>query len=104
MIINTQTVIITLIIISAAFYVGLLAIRSFAYSIAIENHDANMALDTEEESRRLRKEREAEAAESAAYAKVEPLLPMTLNKSTSNVSNTAASEEKADAKKEKSDV
>ena len=103
MIINTPTVIITLIIIAAAFYVGLHAVRSFAYSIALENHDANVALDNEEESKRLRMEKQAEAAESAAFAKVEPLLPVTLNKSSSTVSNNGG-EEIVESKKEKVDV
>ncbi|KAL7536435.1 hypothetical protein ACHAXR_009918 [Thalassiosira sp. AJA248-18] len=78
MIIDAKTVIITFSIIGAATYFGLGAIRSFALSIAQENHDANLALDMTEEARRAKRERDADAAATAAFSKVEPLLPASV--------------------------
>ena len=81
MIIDAKTVIVTLLIIAIAFVAGLRFVRSFALSIAQENLDANMAMDQETEERRLKKERDADAAAASAFAKVEPLL--TVQKGTS---------------------
>ena len=78
MIIDAKTVIVTFVIIGTASYLGLGAIRSFALSIAEENHDANLALDMTEEARRVKRERDADAAATAAFAKVEPLLPASV--------------------------
>lgn len=78
MIIDAKTVIITLLIIGVGIYFGLSAIRSFALSIAQENHDANLAMDMTEEARRTRREREADEAATIAFAKVEPLLPASV--------------------------
>ena len=78
MIIDAKTVIFTLIVVGIAAYAGLGFIRSFALSIAQENHDANLAMDMTEEARRARRERDADAAASAAFAKVEPLLPSSV--------------------------
>jgi hypothetical protein len=78
MIIDAKTVIITLLIIGVGTYFGLSAIRSFALSIAQENHDANLAMDMTEEARRTRREREADEAATIAFAKVEPLLPASV--------------------------
>jgi hypothetical protein len=78
MIIDSKTVVITFVIVGIATYVGLGAIRSFALSIAQENHDANLALDMTEETRRAKRERDADAAATAAFAKVEPLLPASV--------------------------
>ena len=75
MIIDAKTIVITLVIVGVASYFGLQLIRSFALSIAQENHDANLAIDMTEEARRAKRERDADAAASAAFAKVEPLLP-----------------------------
>lgn len=75
MIIDAKTVVITFSIIGVAMYLGLGAIRSFALSIAQENHDANLAIDQSEEARRVKRERDADNAASIAFAKVEPLLP-----------------------------
>lgn len=78
MIIDAKTVVFTSIIIGVALYFGLGAIRSFALSIAQENHDANLAMDMTEEARRAKRERDADAAATAAFAKVEPLLPSSV--------------------------
>ena len=78
MIIDAKTILITLIIVGVASYFGLNLIRSFALSIAQENHDANLAMDMNEQSRRAKRERLADEAANAAYAKVEPLLPSSV--------------------------
>jgi hypothetical protein len=57
MIINTHTIIITLVAIAAAAYLGLRAIRAFALSIAQENHDAVLAMDAKDDKDRRRRER-----------------------------------------------
>ena len=88
MIIDAKTVIITLLIIGVGIYFGLSAIRSFALSIAQENHDANLAMDMTEEARRTRREREADEAATIAFAKVEPLLPASVLAKTSTTSTT----------------
>ena len=90
MIIDAKTVIITFVIIGVAMYLGLGAIRSFALSIAQENHDANLAADMTEEARRARREKEADDAATQAFAKVAPLLPASVaSKGTSlPVTNT----------------
>lgn len=97
MIIDAKTVIITFVIIGVAMYLGLGAIRSFALSIAQENHDANLAADMTEEARRARREKEADDAATQAFAKVAPLLPASVaSKGTSlPVTNTAATSTKA---------
>jgi hypothetical protein len=74
MIIDAKTVIITLVFILVAFFIGLRMVRAFALSIAQENHDANIALDQAEEEKRLKLERNADVAAASAFAKVEPLL------------------------------
>jgi hypothetical protein len=78
MIIDAKTILITIIIVGVASYFGLNLIRSFALSIAQENHDANLAMDMNEQSRRAKRERLADEAANAAYAKVEPLLPSSV--------------------------
>ena len=58
-----------------AFIWGIRFIRKFALQIAQENHDAVSAMDQKEEQERQKKERLADAAASAAFAKVENTLP-----------------------------
>eukprot|EP00586_Coscinodiscus_wailesii_P010169 CAMPEP_0172494048 /NCGR_PEP_ID=MMETSP1066-20121228/37136_1 /TAXON_ID=671091 /ORGANISM="Coscinodiscus wailesii, Strain CCMP2513" /LENGTH=91 /DNA_ID=CAMNT_0013264673 /DNA_START=115 /DNA_END=390 /DNA_ORIENTATION=+ len=89
MIINAQFVVIVSIIISAAFVVGLKLIRSFALSIAQENHDANVAMDNAEESLRQKRERDADAAAASAFARVEPLLPVSASSASAPESGGA---------------
>jgi hypothetical protein len=89
MIIDAKTVIITFIIIGVGIYFGLAAIRSFALSIAQENHDANLAIDMTEEARRARREREADEAATVAFAKVEPLLPASVVAKGASLGTTA---------------
>lgn len=101
MIIDAKTVLLTLTIIGVATYFGLGAIRSFALSIAQENHDANLAMDMTEEARRAKRQRDADAAATAAFAKVEPLLPASVLagniSSSSQVQIAAATELPASA-------
>ena len=102
MIIDAKTIAFTLAIVGVASYFGLQLIRSFALSIAQENHDANLATDMSVEAKvtyrlfilqlfavfadlfhfhyhkRARREQEADAAALAAFAKVEPLLPANI--------------------------
>lgn len=74
MIIDTKTVIVTLVIVAVAFSWGLKFVRQFALQIAQENHDAVAAMDQAEEQQRLKTERQADAAAAAAFAKVQPML------------------------------
>ncbi len=74
MIIDVKSVIVTLLIVAVAFVWGLKLVRQFALQIAQENHDAVTAMEQEEEQRRARKERAADAAANAAFAQVEPIL------------------------------
>lgn len=48
--------------------------RKFALQIAQENHDAVTAMDNAAENKRLKREREADEAAAAAFAKVKPML------------------------------
>ena len=88
MIIDAKTVVVTFLIIGVAAYLGLGAIRSFALSIAQENHDANLAMDMTDEARRAKRERDADEAATAAFAKVEPLLPASVAAKGGNLSST----------------
>ena len=54
--------------------------RDFDLSIARENHDANLAMDTEDDRLRLKRERDADAAVASAMTKVAPLLPPKVSK------------------------
>jgi hypothetical protein len=74
MIINGTTVIITLVCIGIVGYVGLQLIRQFAFSIALENHESNMALDVKEDQQRQKKIELADKAVSDAFIRVEPLI------------------------------
>mmetsp|Transcript_10867 Transcript_10867/g.15839 ORF Transcript_10867/g.15839 Transcript_10867/m.15839 type:complete len:110 (-) Transcript_10867:217-546(-) len=74
MIINGMTAVFTLIIIILLGFIGLRLIRQFAFSIALENHEANHALDTKEDKARRKKIELADKAASDAFRKVEPLI------------------------------
>ena len=74
MIIDAKSVIVTLLIVAVAFVWGLKLVRQFALQIAQENHDAVSAMEQEEEQRRLKKEKAADAAANAAFAQVQPIL------------------------------
>lgn len=74
MIIDAKAIVLTLVIVTAACFWGLKFVRNFALQIAKENHDAVAAMDQEEEQQRLKKERAADAAADAAFAKVAPIL------------------------------
>ena len=84
MIIDAKTVIITLLIIIVAFFIGLRMVRAFALSIAQENYDANAALDEAAEEKRMKLERNADAAAASAFAKVEPLLKIPIPMATTS--------------------
>ena len=74
MIINAKTVILSLIVISIVGYFALQMIRQFALSIALENHQANEAMDSKEEAERKKKIALADIRASDAFKKVEPLI------------------------------
>ncbi len=74
MIIDTKTVIFTLIIIAIVANIGLRLVRQFALEIAQENHQSNAAFDAEAQALQTKREMEADAAAVQAFAKVEPLL------------------------------
>ncbi len=74
MIHNIGTVILTLILITIVGYVGLTLIRQFAFSIALENHEANTTHDRKEDEERKRKIALADEAAKSAFRKVEPLM------------------------------
>lgn len=78
MIIDAKTVAITLVIVAVAGYFGLQFIRQLTLSIAQENHDANLEMDMTEEAKRSKRQRDADAAASVAFEKVEPLLPASV--------------------------
>ena len=65
-----------MVIIGVAGFFGLNLIRQFALSIALENHEANIAQDTQEQKKRLKMMEVADAAANAAFQKVQPLLPL----------------------------
>lgn len=71
MIINAQSIILTLFIVSLGCYGGLYFIRQFALQIAKENHDAIVQMDAEENVKLHRKlGNDADRATIDAYAKV----------------------------------
>jgi hypothetical protein len=74
MIIDATTVIFTLLAVSIFFYGGLRLLRAFALSVAQQNHDANRAMDQEEQKQREKRVKMADAAAASAFAKVEPML------------------------------
>lgn len=74
MIINASTVIVTILVVSAVGFGGLQLIRQFALQIAVENFEANQAMDEKEEKSRKKKIALADAAASSAFQKVEPLI------------------------------
>ena len=91
MIIDAKTITLTLVIVVVAAYFGLQFIRQLTLSIAQENHDANLAMDMTEEAKRAKRQRDADAAASAAFAKVEPLLPASVvSKNQTKQTTTAA--------------
>lgn len=87
MIIDAKTITVTLIIVAFAFYFGLHFIRQLTLSIAQENHDANLAMDMSEEAKRAKRQRDADAAASAAFEKVQPLLPASVIKAKATPNN-----------------
>mmetsp|Transcript_16618 Transcript_16618/g.40414 ORF Transcript_16618/g.40414 Transcript_16618/m.40414 type:complete len:107 (-) Transcript_16618:337-657(-) len=74
MIIDSKAIILTLVVVGIASIWMLRFVRNFALQIAKENHDAVAAMDQEEEQQRLKKERAADAAADAAFAKVSPAI------------------------------
>lgn len=76
MYINATTIILTTLLIATIGYIALQLLRHFAFSIAVENHEANKMLDDSEERLRSKRIMDADSAAQAAFAKVEPLLPI----------------------------
>ena len=71
MIINAQSIVLTLIVVILGCYGGLHFIRQFALQIAKENHDAILQMDAEENIKLHRKlGNDADRATIDAYAKV----------------------------------
>jgi hypothetical protein len=95
MIIDAKTIVITLFLVIIALVWGLKFIRRFALQIAQENHDAVSAMDQQEETKRLKKERAADLAAATAFAKVEPMLTVSkvpAKTPSAQVSPTASAE------------
>ncbi|GKZ00440.1 hypothetical protein MPSEU_000996600 [Mayamaea pseudoterrestris] len=90
MIINTATIILTLVVVTLFAVFGLKIMRSFALQIAQENHDAMAALDQQEEQVRLKKERAADAAAATAFAKIQPIVTKTSNADAAKVDSGVA--------------
>lgn len=71
MIINAQSIVLTLFVVILGCYGGLYFIRQFALQIAKENHDAILQMDAEENIKLHRKlGNDADRATIDAYAKV----------------------------------
>jgi hypothetical protein len=94
MIIDAKTIILSLLGIVAFLYVGLQLIRQFALQIAQENHSALQAMDATAEESRIRKERAADQAAQAAFARVQPIL--TSPAGAAAAASTAVKEEEED--------
>ena len=91
MIIDTKTIIITFILIFIAGNIGLRLIRSFALTIAQENHAANVALDSADEMQRLKRMREADEMVANAFSNVEPLVSSSAIANITKASNNTNS-------------
>ena len=74
MIIDAKTILLTLLGMAVFLYGGLHLIRQFALQIAQENHDALQEMDQKADAEKRRKERAADEAAKAAFARVEPIL------------------------------
>eukprot|EP00977_Amphora_coffeiformis_P006461 scaffold1380_cov161-Amphora_coffeaeformis.AAC.10 len=85
MIIDAQTIFFSFLGMAACLYFGLQLIRQFALQIAQENHDAVVEMDQKADQERRRKERAADQAAQAAFARVQPIL------TTAAAANLAAS-------------
>jgi len=90
MIIDAKTIVLTLILVTIAFFGGIRFIRAFALQIAQENHDAVMAMDQADQEARLKRERAADAAAATAFAKVKPILTSESASSATKATTTAA--------------
>jgi len=73
MIIDAKTIVLCLLGMIAFLYGGLQLIRQFALQIAQENHDAVVEMDQRADQERRRKERAADQAAQAAFARVQPI-------------------------------
>ncbi len=92
MIINASTVILTLLIVIGIGFGGLRLIRQFALQIAVENFEANQAMDEKDERDRKKKIALADAAASDAFQKVEPLIKKNGSRPPSPVEQEVAVE------------
>uniref|UniRef100_A0A6U2MWT1 Uncharacterized protein n=1 Tax=Leptocylindrus danicus TaxID=163516 RepID=A0A6U2MWT1_9STRA len=78
----------------ALLYFGLTFARRFALSIAQENHDAIVEEDAAAERERLKREKEADAAVSAAFKNVQQLEIEVTPEAGGDKDNTANKDEK----------
>jgi CO dehydrogenase nickel-insertion accessory protein CooC1 len=93
MIINAQSIILTLFVVILGCYGGLYFIRQFALQIAKENHDAILQMDAEENIKLHRKlGNDADRATIDAYAKVvqQQQTSTSVTTSTAGASNANA--------------
>ena len=92
MIINAQSIILTLFVVMLGCYGGLYFIRQFALQIAKENHDAILQMDAEENIKLHRKlGNDADRATIDAYAKVvqqQQQISTSVATTTTSASNT----------------
>jgi CO dehydrogenase nickel-insertion accessory protein CooC1 len=92
MIINAQSIILTLFVVMLGCYGGLYFIRQFALQIAKENHDAILQMDAEENIKLHRKlGNDADRATIDAYAKVvqQQQISTSVATSTTSANNTS---------------
>ena len=98
MIINAQSIILTLFVVMIGCYGGLYFVRQFALQIAKENHDAILQMDAEENIKLHRKlGNDADRATIDAYAKVVQQQQTSIATSTSSSSVSGSSNSTANA-------
>ena len=90
MIIDAQSIILTLFVVMIGRYGGLYFIRQFALQIAKENHDAILQMDAEENIKLHRKlGNDADRATVDAYAKVVQQQQATSSIAAASTSNSS---------------
>lgn len=90
MIIDAQSIILTLFVVMIGCYGGLYFIRQFALQIAKENHDAILQMDAEENIKLHRKlGNDADRATVDAYAKVVQQQQATSSIAAASTSNSS---------------
>lgn len=98
MIINAQSIVLTLFVVILGCYGGLYFIRQFALQIAKENHDAILQMDAEENIKLHRKlGNDADRATIDAYAKVVQQQQTSTSGATSSTTGASSSTTNASA-------